>query len=53
MSSRFEGALRQLAEKLACLREKTIISQEKDLVLVELMDTRLSAEKPHLGTGKK
>ena len=37
MSSRFETALRQLAEKCALLREKTVASQEKDEMLLHLV----------------
>ena len=37
LSSRFETALRQLAEKCALLREKTADSQEKDEMLLHLV----------------
>jgi hypothetical protein len=40
LSSRFETTLRQLADKMTCLRDKKAGSQEKDLMLVELMDAR-------------
>jgi len=40
LSSRFEGALRQLADKCAGFRDKSISSKEKDLMLVKLMDWR-------------
>jgi hypothetical protein len=42
LSSRFEGALRQLAERCSLLRERATSSKEKDKMLVELMDTRRS-----------
>ena len=37
LSGRFETALRQLAEKCALLREKTVASQEKDEMLLHLV----------------
>ena len=40
LSSRFEGALRQLAEKGACFRGTQASSKEKEQMLVELMDAR-------------
>ena len=40
LSSRFEGALKQLAEKAATFRSKNTSSKEKDLMLVNLMDGR-------------
>ena len=43
LSSRFEGALRQLAEKSANLRDTKTSSKEKDLMLVELINARRSA----------
>ena len=42
LSSRFETALRQLAEKCENLRDVKSSSKEKDLMLVELMDVRRS-----------
>ena len=39
-SSRFETALRQLAERCSRLRDKTIGSQEKDGMMLQLMDAR-------------
>ncbi len=39
-SSRFEGALRQLADRCSMLREKDTSSAEKDKILLELMDAR-------------
>ncbi|MFC1605153.1 hypothetical protein ACFL5F_09030 [Planctomycetota bacterium] len=44
MSSRFERALRQLADKMTYLRDKKVGSQEKDLMLVELMDARRDSD---------
>lgn len=43
LSSRFEGALKQLAEKNAGFRNKRTSSKEKDLILLELMGARRSA----------
>ena len=40
LSSRFETALRQLAEKCAGFRDTRTSSKEKDLMLVELLDGR-------------
>jgi len=40
LSSRFEGALRQLAERIAIFRDITTTSQEKEKVLLGLMDAR-------------
>jgi hypothetical protein len=40
LSSRFETALRQMAEKSAGFKNKGTGSKEKDLMLVELMDAR-------------
>jgi len=40
LSSRFEGALRLLAEKVGRYRSSKVGSKEKDLMLVELMDAR-------------
>ena len=40
LSSRFETALRQLAEKIGNLRDVKASSKEKDLMLVELMNGR-------------
>jgi len=48
LSSRFETALKQLADKMTCLRDKKVGSQEKDLMLVELMDARRDS-----GEGRK
>ena len=45
MSSRFETALKQLVGKYSMLRVKTAGSKEKDLMLVELMDAKRSADK--------
>lgn len=42
LSSRFERALKLLAEKCAGFRDKRTSSKEKDLMLVELMDARRS-----------
>ena len=42
LSSRFEGALRQLAEKTVGFRDVRISSKEKDLMLMELMDAKRS-----------
>ena len=42
LSSRFEGALKQLAEKNAGFRNRGTSSKEKDLMLVELMGVRCS-----------
>ena len=36
LSSRFETALRQLAEKCSLLRDKTTSSKEKDVMMLEL-----------------
>ena len=40
LSSRFETALKQLAEKCAGYRDTRTSSKEKDMMLVELMDGR-------------
>ena len=40
LSSRFEGALRMLADKCSMLREKTASSKEKDNMLLQLVDAR-------------
>jgi len=40
LSSRFERALKQLAGKCSLLREKTTGSQEKDVMLLQLVDAR-------------
>ena len=40
LSSRFETALRQLADRCSVLRDKARSSKEKDQMLVELMDGR-------------
>ena len=40
LSSRFETAMRQLAEKCTMLREKTAGSKEKDNMLLQLIDAR-------------
>jgi len=40
LSSRFEGALKQLAEKAGCYRDTKVGSKEKDLMLLDLMDAR-------------
>ena len=42
LSSRSEGALRQLAEKAGSFRDRKVSSKEKDLMLVELMQARRS-----------
>jgi len=40
LSSRFETALRQLAERCSVLRDKSMSSTEKDRVMLELMAGR-------------
>jgi len=40
LSSRFEGALKQLAEKGGRFRGRKVSSKEKDLILLELMDVK-------------
>ena len=40
LSSRFESALRQLADKCSNLRDKSTSSKEKDNMLVQLSDAR-------------
>ena len=40
LSTRFEGALKQLAQKAGCFRDRKTSSKEKDLMLVDLMDAR-------------
>jgi len=47
LSTRFEGALKKLAEKCAGFRDTTISSKEKDLMLVEFADTRRSIVGTH------
>lgn len=42
LSSRFEGALKQLAQKVGRLRDVETSSREKDLMLVGLMEARRS-----------
>ncbi|MFC1793715.1 hypothetical protein ACFL3Q_09040 [Planctomycetota bacterium] len=44
LSTRFETALKQLADKSSTLRETTASSKEKDLILVELMDARRDSD---------
>ena len=43
LSTRFERALMQLAEKCANFRDTKASSKEKELMLVELMDARRNA----------
>jgi hypothetical protein len=45
LSSRFEGALNQLAQKCAGFRNTRTSSKEKDLMLVEFADARRNIEK--------
>lgn len=45
LSSRFEGALRRLAEKCARLRDIRTTSKEKDAILIDLMDARRTCGK--------
>jgi hypothetical protein len=40
LSSRFEGALKRLAERYARLRNVRATSKEKDAILIDLMDAR-------------
>jgi len=40
LSTRFAGALKQLAEKCAGFKERSTSSKEKDMMLVQLMDAR-------------
>ena len=40
LSSRFETALRQLADRSSLIRAKTTSSKEKDQMMIELMDGR-------------
>ena len=40
MSSRFETAMKQLADRCSMLREKAVNSQEKDNMLLQLADAR-------------
>ncbi|MFC1603584.1 hypothetical protein ACFL5F_01030 [Planctomycetota bacterium] len=47
LSSRFETAMRQLADKYSFLREETASSQEKDQMLLQLVDARRNT----LGSG--
>jgi len=42
LSSRFEGALRQLADKAATFRDKNVSSEEKDNMLLQFVDARSS-----------
>jgi len=44
LSSRFETSLRQLADRCSFLRDKTASSQEKDQMLLELMDARRDSD---------
>lgn len=43
LSTRFERALRELAEKITGFRDTRTSSKEKDLMLVELLDAKRSA----------
>jgi hypothetical protein len=43
LSSRFEAALKKLAEKTASLRDKSLSSKEKDEMFISLTDARRSA----------
>jgi len=52
LSSRFETSLRQLAEKCTMLREKTTSTQEKDHMLLQLVDARRSVERGIRGEEK-
>ena len=45
LSSRFETALRQLADKSSMLREKTAGAQEKDNILLQLVDARRNTQR--------
>ncbi len=46
LSSRFESALKQLAEKCVSFRDTRISSKEKDLMLVEFANSRRSIRLP-------
>ena len=43
LSSRFEAALKRLAEKTSSLRDKNLNSKEKDEIFISLTDARRSA----------
>ena len=49
LSSKFETALRQLADRCSMLREKTASSEEKDNMLLQFVDARRNA----LGSGTR
>ena len=46
LSSRFEGALKQLAEKTGSFRNSKVSSKEKDLMLLDFSDARRNARLP-------
>ncbi len=49
LSSRFERSLKQLAEKVGQVKENSVGSQEKDLLLLELLDsTRVAVAEERL-----
>ena len=43
LSSRFEAALKKLAEKTSSLRDKNLSSKEKDEMFISLTDARRSS----------
>ena len=47
LSTRFEGALKKMAEKCVGFRDAKTSSKEKDMILVEFADTRRSAVRTH------
>jgi hypothetical protein len=53
LSSRFETAMKQLAEKCANLRDVKASSKEKDLLLVELTDGRRNTRGSRIGSEEK
>ena len=53
LSGRCETALRQLAEKCAMLREKTAGSEEKDNMLLQLVDARRNMGRRIRGEGER
>ena len=53
LSTRFERGLKQLAEKIACLRDKKASSKEKDLMLVEFVDAGRNVSKRKEQTGSR
>ncbi len=51
LSSRFETAMRRLADRSSLIREKTTSSREKDRMMIELIDGRRGVMAREVGPG--